>query len=100
MNIQVIKDAMDALMMQRSSLDQEQGTGNDKIDAAQQELDKLEALLEPNGLAERLYTAYCAAVGGKAYDGKPLPSWQVFRADPTKRVQSDAWVAVARAVSQ
>lgn len=53
---------------------------------------------EIEALAGKLYTVYCAAVGGKAYDGKPLPAWQEFRSDPTKKVQSDAWVAVARAV--
>jgi len=47
--------------------------------------------------AGQLYERYCQAVGGKAYDGKPLPLWKEFRGDPTKRVQSDAWVRVAEA---
>lgn len=42
-----------------------------------------------------LYTRYCEEVGGRAYDGKPLPDWRTFRADTAKRRQSDAWVAVA-----
>jgi hypothetical protein len=102
MNIQIIKDAMDALMMQRSSLDQEQGTDNDKIDAAQKELDKLERLfaVSDSGLAQVLYMSYCEAVGGVAYDGKPLPSWQEFSTDPTKKKQTLGWMAAAHAVRQ
>jgi hypothetical protein len=45
--------------------------------------------------AGRLYEAYCAAVGGKAHDGNPLPGWAEFRADATKAKQSEAWVRVA-----
>jgi len=47
-------------------------------------------------LADKLYTVYCAAVGGKAFNGDPLPAWSTFRADPTKRKQSDAWMIVAK----
>jgi hypothetical protein len=50
-------------------------------------------------IAERLYTIYCAAVGGTAFNGDPLPDWKTFRADPSKTKQSDAWVAVAAAVA-
>ena len=46
-------------------------------------------------LAGQFYTEYCRRVGGKAFNGEPLPDWEAFRADPTKTVQSDAWVAVA-----
>ncbi len=46
-----------------------------------------------------LYDAYCAAVGGVAFNGDPLPDWQTFRADPAKQKQSDAWIAVARAAT-
>ena len=46
-------------------------------------------------IAGELYELYCAEVGGKAYNGDPLPKWDDFRADPNKRKQSDAWVAVA-----
>jgi hypothetical protein len=42
-----------------------------------------------------LYESYCAAVGGKAYNGDLLPSWVEFRADESKKLQSDAWVVVA-----
>ena len=46
-------------------------------------------------LAGKLYTAYCASVGGKAFNGDALPSWDAFRADPAKTKQSQAWVDVA-----
>lgn len=48
-------------------------------------------------IAGRMYSAYCAAVGGTAFNGDPLPDWPTFRADPEKRKQSDAWVAAAKA---
>lgn len=43
-----------------------------------------------------LYDAYCHAVGGKAFNGDPLPSWGVFRDDPLKAKQSLAWLVVAK----
>jgi len=45
--------------------------------------------------AGHLYEGYCNAVGGVAFNGDPLPSWQEFRADETKKKQSNAWVIVA-----
>lgn len=47
-------------------------------------------------LAGALYTNYCKDVGGKAFNGDPLPTWFQFRSDPAKRVQSDAWVGIAK----
>lgn len=46
-------------------------------------------------LVQQLYETYCAAVGGKAFNGDPLPSWHDFKADPKKQVQVAAWRAVA-----
>lgn len=46
-------------------------------------------------VAEELYTAYCAAVGGVAFNGDPLPAWKEFAADPAKTKQSEAWLATA-----
>lgn len=43
-----------------------------------------------------LYETYCNAVGGKAFNGDPLPSWSEFADDPKKQVQADAWREVAR----
>lgn len=46
-------------------------------------------------LAADLYETYCASVGGLAWNGDTLPSWEEFRADPKKQKQSDGWMAVA-----
>ena len=45
--------------------------------------------------AAALYHVYCDSVGGKAYDGTPLPDWDAFSSDPTKEKQSQAWRDVA-----
>lgn len=45
--------------------------------------------------AIELYDIYTAAVGGKAYDGRPLPTGAEFINDPTKQVQANGWRAVA-----
>lgn len=45
--------------------------------------------------AIKLYDIYTAAVGGKSWDGKPLPSGEEFINDPTKQTQANAWRAVA-----
>ena len=47
-------------------------------------------------LAGELYTDYCARVGGKAFNGDPLPDWPTFRDDPKKQPQAQAWLSVAR----
>ena len=52
---------------------------------------------ESETLAGHLYETYCKEVGGKAFNGDPLPKWPEFRADANKKKQSDAWVATARA---
>lgn len=46
-------------------------------------------------LAGILYDDYCEAVGGKAFNGDPLPCWEDFESDPNKSVQSNAWKKVA-----
>lgn len=46
-------------------------------------------------LAGKLYTVYCESVGGVAFNGEPLPTWEVFSADPEKTMQADGWRAVA-----
>ena len=46
-------------------------------------------------VAEELYTTYCAAVGGFAFNGDPLPTWVEFSTDPLKTKQSEAWLAAA-----
>lgn len=52
------------------------------------------------GIANELYTTYCAAVGGKAFNGDPLPDWPTFRRDPKKSKQSDAWIASAHKAAE
>ena len=46
-------------------------------------------------VAGHLYDEYCRAVGGVAFNGDPLPSWDAFRDDPAKQKQANAWIAVA-----
>ena len=57
--------------------------------------DDVAAAVTRTDRAALLYETYCKAVGGKAHDGKPLPNWQEFRADPARKVQADAWEAIA-----
>jgi len=47
-------------------------------------------------IAEQLYSAYCEAVGGRAFNGDALPDWAEFRDDPRKQKQVDAWLATAQ----
>lgn len=54
-------------------------------------------MIDTYTVAERLYTAYCQSVGGKAFNGDPLPNWETFVNDPTKEKQSKAWLDVADA---
>lgn len=46
-----------------------------------------------------MYTAYCEGVGGVAFNGDPLPSWEEFRADPAKAKQADAWEVAAESAT-
>ena len=46
--------------------------------------------------AGEMYEYYCACVGGKAFNGSDLPSWQSFSSDPSKKVQADAWRNLAQ----
>ncbi len=42
-------------------------------------------------LAHKMYDAYCEAVGGKAFNGDPLPPASEFFADESKQKQADGW---------
>ena len=42
-----------------------------------------------------MYTAYCEHVGGRAFNGDPLPDWETFKADPKKEKQSGGWISAA-----
>lgn len=50
--------------------------------------------------AIELYDIYTAAVGGKAWNGDPLPCGKDFMSDPTKQKQADGWRAVAAHVCE
>ncbi len=47
-------------------------------------------------LAKKMYTKYCEAVGGKAYNGDLLPTAEDFFNDPSKKLQADAWRETAK----
>lgn len=51
-------------------------------------------------VAEQLYETYCAAVGGLAYNGDPLPTWEQFASDPSKAKQANGWRTVAEKASE
>lgn len=46
-------------------------------------------------LAHGMYRRYCLAVGGRAFNGDPLPSPEEFFNDESKQTQARAWVAAA-----
>lgn len=46
-------------------------------------------------MAEVMYTEYCEAVGGKSYDGKPLPTAREFFNDDSKAKQAMGWLRAA-----
>jgi len=54
-------------------------------------------MISSEDVAKVMYAAYCKEVGGKAFNGDDLPSWEEFRADESKSKQSDAWVVAAEA---
>lgn len=47
-------------------------------------------------VARAMYDRYCEAVGGKAFNGDPLPTSQEFFTDTTKEKQANAWRAAAQ----
>jgi hypothetical protein len=53
-------------------------------------------LRQVDEMAEKMYTKYCEAVGGKAFNGDPLPAWKDFVSDEKKLKQVVAWREVAK----
>lgn len=50
-------------------------------------------------IAREMYDAYCAAVGGKAFNGDDLPKANEFFMDETKQKQANAWrIAADKAI--
>ena len=56
-------------------------------------------MIDIEEFAGNLYEVYCAAVGGLAFNGDPLPTWDEFRSDAKKQKQSEAWIRVAEAAA-
>lgn len=56
----------------------------------------MEKEIEIEKLAGMLYSCYCAAVGGKAWNGDQLPEWETFANDKAKEKQANAWRHVAK----
>lgn len=48
-------------------------------------------------LARLMYDNYCGAVGGKAFNGDPLPKSDEFFTDASKTKQANAWRSAAAA---
>ena len=46
-------------------------------------------------LAMAMYDTYCHSVGGKAFNGDPLPKPEEFFNDETKAKQAGGWLAAA-----
>lgn len=51
--------------------------------------------MDQEALAKVLYDRYCQEVGGKAFNGDPLPKSDEFFKDSTKTKQANAWRTVA-----
>lgn len=98
--IQQLDDIIEAFSDKLSVIDEiESGRNRYRVDGARLVLlEKPEKRIDRmaiESIAESLYETYCKAVGGKAYDGSPLPSWTEFRSDPKKAKQADAWILTA-----
>lgn len=50
-------------------------------------------------IASVIYTLYCKEVGGVAFNGDKLPTWEEFSSDDNKTKQANAWRRVAEIVS-
>ena len=60
---------------------------------------KASMMADVESYAEVFYTKYCESVGGKAFNGDPLPTWKDFVADPRKRLQASAYLTAAAALA-
>lgn len=48
--------------------------------------------------AKAAYELYCKEVGGLAFNGDKLPTWEVFRNDSSKTKQIKAWLKIGEMV--
>jgi hypothetical protein len=69
-----------------------------KPDVLIDEWDRIGPTLEQH--AKNVYELYCESVGGKAFNGDPLPTWEEFSNDPMKVVQQAAWLAIGAYVTE
>lgn len=53
------------------------------------------AMPDMEEIAGQLYESYCHLVGGKAFNGDLLPSWEEFSTDTSKELQANGWRGVA-----
>lgn len=53
-------------------------------------------MIDQYSVTRDLYTTYCASVGGKAFNGDPLPTWEEFYGDSEKQIQVRAWLDVGQ----
>lgn len=51
-----------------------------------------------HGLGQTAWDAYAKSVGGKAFNGDLLPTWEEMKNDPKKAHLVNAWIASAAAV--
>jgi hypothetical protein len=51
----------------------------------------VKTLVNLEELTQIVYESYCNSVGGKAFNGDPLPSWKELAADPAKFKQAQFW---------
>jgi hypothetical protein len=58
--------------------------------------EKYQSILSVECLAQKAYDKYSKGVGGKAFNGDPLPSWDDFAADPSKKKQVQGWLDVGQ----
>lgn len=49
-------------------------------------------------LTAYLYQTYCEKVGGVAFNGDKLPTWEEFEADPAKQKSAAGWLGIGWAV--
>lgn len=88
--------------MTKAELETENTRLKDELKQALDDLirnSKPEVPSDNESIAGLLYGCYCQAVGGKAFNGDDLPTWEDFAADAEKTKQADAWRAVATAAS-
>lgn len=68
--------------------------GQDKQFTHLRNVDGMEEAMEQ--AAEEAWTAYRNAVGGKALNGEPLPTWADLKNDPEQQAVAARWLEATR----